>query len=250
MRQDKAAVSAFMKDMKTLCPNEVVILGDVVDCGGFLAKHQTLGFVAECDYSYREDINAANDFLDRLQAVAPDAAIHFIMGNHDDRVEKWCVDQVMAKGRDAELLMSVYGPVAMLRLEERGIRVYRRDKIYGDGLPRGWMRLGKMFFTHDLGYSVNAARSAVLKTGGNVTFGHSHRWDVSSVVFPNVGVCAAFNPGCLCTIQPMYMHSKPTDWTQGYDIDFVCPSGNFLRQHIPIWKGKSLAGAMIERFKS
>jgi hypothetical protein len=250
MRQDKAAVAAFLHDMKVLQPNEFVILGDVVDCGGFLAKHQTLGFVAECDYTYREDIAAANDFLDRLQAACPNAVIHFIMGNHDDRVERWCVDQVMAKGRDAELLMSVYGPVAMLRLAERNIKVYRRDEIYGEGLPRGWLRLGKMFFTHDLGYSVNAARAAVLKAGGNVTFGHSHRWDTSSVVFPSVGVCAAFNPGCLCLMQPMYMHSKPTDWTQGYDIDFVSASGNFLRTHVPIWKGESLAGAMVERFKS
>lgn len=250
MRQDKAAVSALMQDLKVLCPNEVVILGDMVDCGGFLAKHQTLGFIAECDYTYREDIAAANDFLDRLQEAAPDAAVHFIMGNHDDRVERWCVDQVMAKGRDAELLMSVYGPVAMLRLEERGFRVYKRDQIYGEGLPRGWMRLGKMHFTHDLGYSVNAARCAVLSAGGNVTFAHSHRWDTSSVVFPTVGICAAFNPGCLCCMTPMYMHSKPNNWTQGYDIDFVSASGNFLRTHVPIWRGESLAGEMVERFKS
>lgn len=250
MRQDKAAVSAFMRDITVLSPNEVVLVGDMVDCGGFLAKHQTLGFVAECDYSYAEDIAAANDFLDRLQAAAPNAVIHFIFGNHDDRVEKWCVDQVMAKGRDAEFLMNVYGPEALLRLKERNIQVYKRDQIYGEGLPRGWMRLGKMFFTHDLGYSVNAARCAVMKAGGNVTFGHSHRWDTSSVVFPSVGMCAAFNPGCLCLMQPMYMHSRPTDWTQGFDIDFVAESGNFLRTHVPIWRGESLAGAMIERFKS
>ena len=250
MRQDKSAVSALLYDVKVMQPNEVVILGDMIDCGGFLAKHQTLGFVAECDYTYREDIAAANNFLDRLQEVAPNAVIHFIMGNHDDRVERWCVDQVMAKGRDAEFLMSVYGPVALLRLKERNIKVYKRDEIYGEGLPRGWLRLGKMFFTHDLGYSVNAARVAVLQAGGNVTFGHTHRWDVSPVVFPSVGVCAAFNPGCLCLMQPMYMHSKPTNWTQGYDIDFVAKTGNFLRQHVPIWRGESLAGSMVERLRS
>jgi hypothetical protein len=250
MMMDRPAVEAFLGGVRTFKPDSIVLGGDVVECGGWLAKHQPIGFVATCDYSYQEDIQAAIWFLDELQKAAPDAEIHYLEGNHEDRVERWCVDQTMAHGRDAEFLRKAFSPMALLRLEERGIPYYRRTEIYGAGLPRGWLRLGKMFFTHSLAYSKNAARDAVQKTAGNVTFFCTHREDTATIVYPGIGICKAFNPGCLSQMQPIWKHSDPTSWSQGYAIDFIAKSGNFQRVHVPIWKGESLAGAMVERFKS
>jgi hypothetical protein len=249
MMMDRAAVDAFLRDVKTLNPDEVVLTGDIVECGGWLAKHMPIGFVATCDYSYQEDVRAASWFLDELQAAAPNAALHFLEGNHEDRVERWCVDQTMAHGRDSDFLRLAFSPFALLRLEERGIPYYRRTEIYGTGLPRGWIKLGQMFFTHSLTYSKNAARDAAIKTAGNVTYGCTHREDTATVVFPGVGIVKAFNPGCLCQMQPIWKHSDPTSWSQGYGIDFIAKSGSFLRVHVPIWRGESLAGSMVERFR-
>ncbi len=251
MMMDRPAVEAFLRDIRIFKPNVIVLGGDIIECGGWLAKHQPIGFVATCDYSYQEDIQAAAWFLDELQKAAPDAEIHYLEGNHEDRVERWCVDQTMAHGRDAEFLRKAFSPYSLLRLEERGIPYYRRTEIYGSGLPRGWIQLGKMFFTHELGAnSKNAARDAVQKTAGNVTFFHTHREDTATIVYPGIGICKAFNPGCLSQMQPIWKHSDPTSWSQGYAIDFIAKSGNFQRVHVPIWKGESLAGAMVERFKS
>jgi hypothetical protein len=250
MMMDRAAVDAFLRDVRTLDPDEVVLGGDIVECGGWLAKHLPIGFIATCDYSYQEDINAASWFLDELQKAAPRAEFHYLEGNHEDRVERWCVDQTMAHGRDAEFLRLAFSPMALLRLKERGIPYYRRTEIYGTGLPRGWMQLGKMFFTHALAYSKNAARDAAIKAAGNVTFFCTHREDTATVVFPGIGIVKAFNPGCLSQMQPIWKHSDPTSWSQGYAIDFIAKSGNFQRIHVPIWRGESLAGSMIERFKS
>lgn len=250
MMMDRAAVNACLRDIKRMNPDEVVIGGDLVECGGWLAKHMPIGFVATCDYSYQEDIGAASWFLDELQLAAPNAALHYIEGNHEDRVERWCVDQTMAHGRDAEFLRLAFAPSALLRLEERGIAYYRRTEIYGSGLPRGWIQLGKIFFTHSLAYSKNAAHDAAVKTAGNVVYFCTHREDTATVVFPGVGIVKAFNPGCLSQMQPIWKHSDPTSWSQGYGIDFIARSGNFLRVHVPIWRGESLAGAMVERFKS
>jgi len=250
MRQDPAAASAFIADLKTLDPDEIVFLGDMNDCEGWLAKHHTIGFVANCDYSYAEDTKATNHFVDRVQAAAPHAVIHWVMGNHDDRVERAITDLTLGHQLDSAMLMKLWGPASVLRLEDRGIKWYRRDEIYGDGLPRGWIKIDKMCFTHELGRGKNAARDAVTRSAVNVTFGHTHRADAATVVFPGVGICKAFNPGCLCLMQPIYMHSDPTSWSQGYDVDFVAKSGNFQRISVPIWRGESLAGAMIERFKS
>jgi len=250
MRQDPKAAAAFIADLKTWNPDEIVFLGDMNDCEGWLAQHHTIGYVANCDYSYAEDTKATNAFLDAVQEAAPHAVIHWIMGNHDDRVERAITDLTLGHQMDSAMLLKLWGPANVLRLEERGVKVYKRDGIYVEGYPRGWIKLGKMCFTHELGKGKNAARDAVAKSAVNVTFGHTHRDDSATIVFPGVGICKAFNPGCLCLMQPIYMHSDPTSWSQGYDIDFVAKSENFQRVHVPIWRGESLAGAMIERFKS
>jgi hypothetical protein len=249
MMMDTAAVQAMFADIKRLDPDEIVIGGDLLECGGWLAKHQPLGFVAQCDYTYQEDVRAANAFLDTLRECAPRAVIHYLEGNHEDRVERWIVDQVMANKRDGQFLMDLASPRVLLRLAERDIAYYRRTEIYADGLPRGWIRLGKMFFTHSLTYSKNAARDAAQKTAGNVSYWCTHREDTASIVFPGVGLVKAFNPGCLCQMQPIWRHSDPTSWSQGYAVDYIAPSENFQRIHVPIWRGESLAVAMVDRFQ-
>jgi len=247
MQMDVAAVQAMLADVKRLDPDEIVIGGDLIECGGWLAKHQPIGFVALCDYTYQEDINAANQFLNQLATVAPHAKIHYIEGNHEDRVERWIVDQVMASKRDAAFLVELISPRVLLRLKERGISYYRRSEIYGDGLPRGWLKLDKMFYTHSLKYSKNAARDGAAATAGNVTYFCTHREDTATIVFPEIGIVKAMNPGCLSSMQPVWKNSDITSWSQGYQVEYISRSGNFQAIHVPIWKGESLAVAMVDR---
>lgn len=248
MRMDRPAVDAFLTDLANLDPDEIVVGGDLLECGGWLAKHQPIGFIALSDYSYQEDIQAANWVLDQMAAAAPNAELHYLEGNHEDRVERWIVDQVMANGRDADFLYQAFSPRTLLRLEERGIAYYRRSETYVEGCPRGWIKRGKMYFTHTLGKGKSAARNAAQKTAGNVTYFCTHREDTATLNLPAIGLVKAFNPGCLCTLQPVWMNSDPTDWSHGYGIDIVSPTGNFQRIHVPISKGESLASAMLERF--
>jgi hypothetical protein len=107
-----------------------------------------------------------------------------------------------------------------------------------------------MYFTHTLGRGKSAAQQAASKTAGNVTYFCTHREDTATMVFPSVGLVKAFNPGCLCSLQPVWMNSDPTNWSHGYAIDIIAPSENFQRIHVPIWKGESLAGVMLQRFSS
>ena len=156
----------------------------------------------------------------------------------------------MSMGRDAEYLRAAFSPETLLRIKERGITYYRRSVYHIKGLPPGWIKLGKMFYVHELGAGKNAAREAAIKTAGNVTYFHAHREDEATVVFPGVGIVKAFCPGCLCDRQPMWRHSDPTSWSHGYAVDIIASSGNFQRIHVPIWDGESLAGTMVNRFKS
>jgi hypothetical protein len=241
---DRPAVEAFLSDLRRWNPDEIVLNGDIVECGGFLAAHHTLGYVAQTSYSYQDDIAAANWFLDEVQKAAPKAEIHYLEGNHEDRVERWVVDQTMRHQRDSEFLRELIAPHALLKLEQRGINFYRRSVEYVPGLPPGWIKLGKIFFVHELSGSKNAARDSVTRTAGNVVYAHTHREDSASVVLPGVGLVKAWNPGCLCQRQPLWRHSDPTGWSHGYAVQIVAKSGEFLHLTIPIWEGRSLAGNM------
>lgn len=247
---DRQAVSAFLSDLKDWDPDEVVLNGDIIECGGFLAAHHTLGYVAQTKYTFQEDIAAGNWLLDEIQKAAPKAVIHYLEGNHEARIERWIVDQTMRNGRDSEFLRKLVGPETLLNLHARGIHYYRRGEHQAQGLPPGWIKLGKIFFVHELGGGKNAASAAVGKTAGNVVFAHTHQSDESTMVMPGVGLVKAWNPGCLCLRQPLWRNSNPTNWSHGYAIQFVSKSGEFLHLNIPIWEGRSLVGSMRDRIKS
>lgn len=246
---DRPAVDAFLGDLRKWNPDEIVLLGDIVECGGFLAAHHTLGYVAQTEYSWQQDIAAGNWFLDEIQKAAPKAEIHYIEGNHEDRVERWVVDQTLRHQRDSEFLRSMLAPDVLLRLAERGVRYYKRSGEYVPGLPPGWIKLGKIFFVHELGGGRNAASAAVGRTAGNVVYAHTHQEDTASMVLPGVGLVKAWNPGCLCQRQPLWRHSNPTNWSHGYGVQFITTSGDFLHVNVPIWEGRSLVGSMHGRIK-
>ena len=244
---DMDAVNAFLIDLKKWNPDEIILNGDIIECGGFLATHHTLGFVSQTEYTFQDDIAKGNWFLDEVQKAAPKAVIHFISGNHEDRIERWIVDQTLRNTRESEFLRKLLGPEVLLKLKERGINYYTRGAHHVKGLPPGWIKLGKVFFTHELGGGKNAASAAVSRTAGNVVFAHCHQESSASLVLPAVGLVKAWNPGCLCQRQPLWRHSNPTNWSHGYAVQFIAKSGEFLHLNIPIWQGSSMIGSLHHR---
>lgn len=243
---DKAALAAMLADIKTLDPHEIILLGDHVDCGGFLAQHHVMGYVAETSYSYEEDLEHANAFLDALQAVAPRAKIEYIEGNHERRVETWCVTQTLRHSRDAEGLRKLYSPEFRLNLSARGIAYFRQGVFYDQIPVPGVIRRGNCFFFHGVSTAKNAVAATQLSIGGNCVFGHTHRAQSEVVRRVGVGVIGGWNPGCLCELQPLWQHTAPTNWTHGYAVQLVSASGGFLHLNIPILNGKTHFAALFK----
>ncbi len=243
---DVPAFTAMLGDVKRLNPHEVIIGGDGVNCGGFLAAKHTLGYVADTADTYEEDIAAANGHLDAIREAAPNARTEWIEGNHEDRVERWAVTEALRNRADAEFLRRLVSPATLLNLKTRGIPFHRRAECH-DGLSiPGWIKRGKCFFTHQMSSARNAAAASVANTGGNLVFFHTHRQDFSPLVLPGVGLIAAWCPGCLCQRQPLWRHSSPTHWTHGYAVQLIARTGNFLHINVPIENGNSLAGGLLK----
>lgn len=245
---DTQAAAAFLGDLRELDPDEIIMLGDHVDCGGFLAQHHTMGFVAETEYSYEEDIEHAAKFLDSIQELAGKATIEQLEGNHEVRIERWAVTETLRHRKDAEALRRLYAPNFRLKLKERGIPFYREAEKYdGLALP-GIIRRGKCFFTHGaFALGKHAASKVLARIGGNTWFGNTHRADSFTTDLVQTGTVGAWNPGCLCRKQPLWQHTNPTAWTHGYGLQLVDrKTGNFLSLNIPIVNGVSLLKPLLK----
>lgn len=243
---EPAAMSALLSDMELLRPQEVVLLGDHLDCGGFLAEHHTMGFVAETEYAFCDDVGAANEFLDKVQSYsAPKARIDYLEGNHEHRIEKWCVTEALRHPRDAKFLRDLLAPPAVLSLEKRKIR-YASLYDHHDGLSvQGAIKRGRCHFVHGISHAKHAADVTLAKFGGCVAFGHTHRVDSWVTTIVGAGTIGAWSFGCLCKLQPYWQHGKPTGWSHGYGWQLVSAEGEFITLHVPIVNGKSLLQPLL-----
>ena len=243
-KMHRPSVSAMLGDLESRNPKEIVILGDFLDCGGFLAQHHTLGYVEQSTYSFDQDVAAANDLLDSIQEAAPNAEIHFLEGNHEARIEKYCVTAALRNGApnieaEAEHMRMLYGTEYVLHLKKRGIELYRQGKYYHNlGLP-STIKLGKCHFTLGCSTAMNAAKVHAERFGGNVVFGHTHRADSYHIRTISAGVIGAWNPGTLSELQELYMHQNISNWSHGYGLQLVKSGGDFLHINVPIRDGKS-----------
>lgn len=236
---DWAAANAMLADAKVLGPDEIVLLGDHLDCGGTFNSHQRT-YTNEFAESYEEDCVQANVFLDRLQAAAPKAAIHYLEGNHEQHVERWASRNFQSH-RDAEMFLERMGPAAALQLKERGIQYYRRSVFYqGLAIP-GCIRLGKCFFVHGISHAKHADSVHLQRFGASVVFGHIHRSMGRVERTVTSGGHGAWCPGTLARLQPLYKHTQPSDWSHGYAVQEVLKSGHFEHTNVPIFGDRTIA---------
>jgi UDP-2,3-diacylglucosamine pyrophosphatase LpxH len=243
---DQDAVNAMLGDIESLTAKEVVLLGDHLDCGGFLAQHHVLNYQAELQYSYEQDCEAANQFLDQVQKSANGSTIHYLDGNHERRVSKWIVSATLRNPSDASMLSKLLEPRSVLHMEQRGLKFYPQEEFHMGLRVRGAIKLGKCYFTHGTNHSRHSSAKHAQQFSGCVVHGHIHREQSDMIAPVAVGAIGAWCPGCLCKLQPMYRHTCPSNWTHGYAIQFVRADGEFLHLNIPIVDGRSFLGPLLD----
>lgn len=236
---DPAALAACLEDMEALQPREIYMMGDHLDCGGFLAQHHTLGFVAEADYTFESDVAAANALLDEVQRRCPSAVITYLEGNHEERLEKYCITAALRQSKDAAFLRKLIGPESVLHLEKRGIRYITKGKTYDGCRVQGTVKAGRCYVTHGTRHGKNAAHAMLSRFGACVVFGHVHKLLAASDRNVRDGEYAAWSVGHLSRQQPLWRHGDPTDWSQGYGFQVVTKQDDFLHINVPIIDGRS-----------
>lgn len=241
---DATAFAAFLGDLKTLRPDRLFLGGDILDCGGFLAEHHALGYVADSADSYEDDVAAANQLLDAAQEASGGAETHYLEGNHEWRVERWALSQKLSHAKDVDLLRRTFCAEFVLRLEQRGITYYRSGETHGTCSTPGWVHLDGLHYVHRVGKN---AKSVLERVAANVVYFDTHRADYLPLRKVGTGHIGAWNPGCLCRFQPLYCQTRPTEWTHGYLVRFISRTGAWQMINIPIQGGASFGASIFAR---
>lgn len=244
---DPRAASAFLADLKTIDPDEIVFLGDHVDVSGMYSAHPPVG-VEELEYSYETDLASAEAFIDAIQKRAPRARGYYLEGNHEAHISRH-IARTVHSARDAIAQLELQAPEKRLRLKERGIRYVRTAEMC-DGLSiPGTIRLGKCFFTHGFTAAKFATSIHCIRYGANVVHGHTHRvqeYGTRTVASDAIG---GWCPGTLALLQPLYRHTSPTEWRHGYGIQAVSKDGRFVHVNVPLVNGWSGLQLLLGRMR-
>lgn len=235
--QDPEAVGAYLDVVRRLKPHGFVGLGDLGDCGGFLAQHHVLGFVAETEYTFEADDEAANRFLDAEDEAlgAVDTKLD-LAGNHDDRPEKWAITAALRSRRDAAYLLKGIDRPTVYKMAARGRTWVRTTDRVGE-LPMGHVAYGRCWFTHGHHIGKKAAADAARSYGTNIVFGHTHRMQEEITRTGEGKVIGGWTIGHLSRQMPYWQHGKPNGWVHGFAVQIHARSGLFQHINVPIVNG-------------
>lgn len=239
---DVTAKAAFLADIAALGDQveELVFLGDGLDCGGTFSSHQR-SYTNEMTESYEGDVAAARAFIQATVQRLPGLKWSgYLEGNHEQHVERWTARN-FERRRDAEMVLEAIGPEKVLDLKKLGIAYFRRAETYQGLGIQGTIKRGKVFFTHGISANRHATATHLDRFADNVVHGHTHRAQAIIGRTVRSSCIGAWCPGTLAKLQPLYRHTTPTDWSHGYGLQFVSRTGgSFLHFNVPLFDGKSL----------
>lgn len=170
---------------------------------------------------YDEEIAWGNDCLDELQKVFTE--IIFLSGNHD----KPRVDGLLHDCPDA--YKHNFNFKASLKFAERNIVFIEYNE---------WLDIGDISITHGMFHGPSALKKHYLAAGArSAIFGHVHHDNKES--FMVRGKTRQVNSlPAMCDLNPDYIKNAETNWTNGYGLLNVKPSGHFNYHCFTIWDGE------------
>ena len=207
--QDIVAVDSTIKYAKAHYEiREIILGGDTMDCES-LSKYDKISETA----SFSDEVYATNRFLRMLRENFPDAKITYIMGNHEERLEKYVRKNVPELADFKGLTLPSF-----LDFDEVGVEFIDNRKRLTQGVGpyrvQGW----NIFHGHEFGICplANPAKRYVDRAKVNMIVGHIHKTDSSVMTTFNRDLIRCYSVGTLAKLSPDYMPIN--QWTQGFAI--------------------------------
>lgn len=155
--QNKVALEAAMRLGEEFQPDEVVQLGDLLDCytlSKYSRSSNRHGNIAD-------EIEEAHDLLDEIKTRTGAKRATFIEGNHEARIRKYVLEKCPELANLNALRVD-----HMLRLADIGWDFIPEHKFY---------QVNNVFFTHGEYANMHSAKKHIDEYRVTVIHGHTHR---------------------------------------------------------------------------
>jgi len=219
--QDRRAIAAVLELVRQVQPQRVVVLGDLCDLPEFSDKFLRS---PEFFFSFQPTLYEAGWLLAQLRALAPEAEIDLIPGNHDSRLHKAILAHLIflhgikpANAPNARPLLSWENLLGLDALRITCHDDYPQGKVW-------WNR--KLVFRHgeELSSTPGGTVGKTLKQGNARSdgYGHTHRVEQAfrtSHDFDGPTSYSATSFGTLADIAgPIPSFSGERDWQNGCGV--------------------------------
>jgi predicted phosphodiesterase len=204
--QNKKIEEKFLKTIKEMKPDVVVLMGDVIDLESISPFTRK-----EKDFLLSDEILATERYLKRVKDVSRDAEVYYLEGNHETRLAKY-LERRADKLRDADQFQIEN----ILGLDDLGIDWMAHNPRYG-------LKIDGVLYTHYL-YEVRMRAipgklgvDCSIKAGQSVCVGHGHEL---SATYHTVGTKRTLGvmTGCMCTTQAGREYVNFPKWVPGFVI--------------------------------
>lgn len=215
--QDDGAVRSFIKYCKEKQPEVVVLNGDVLDM--FMLSRFTKGE----GRNPLEEMTMCQEFLDSLRKVVPNTEIYYVIGNHENRLEKY----VLTKAPElASLIEDVF---TIIKTSDYRVRGCASVTFNDNFVCKHGTLLGNKSGLSAIKEMENAYMSGAT--------GHTHRL-CKYIARKSGRKFVWLETGCLCSLNPEYMINP--NWQAGFaQLEFK--NGKLYNSKvIEIEKGKIL----------
>lgn len=210
-REAARALECATRVIEFLKPDEVIHLGDLLDCAAFSSHAKKTLKDAEEDSYFEDEVYPAQVWFDRLQKSC--GHLHLIEGNHEFRIERFITQNFT--GRLAKEMFDLLDPMTQMSYRADGAKRknYSFTKYAGGGAQRYRVN-PTLYATHGYYHGSNVAKKhlAAMPAGVSVFFGHIHARHEATKRCPfsgklSFGVC----PGSLTNLHQSYRHGPTQD---------------------------------------
>ncbi len=231
--QDDAALDVVFQIGAAICPDSLIIDGDLFDCASLSRFTPS----SEQHLRWVDERAEAVKVIARMRQQFPNVPFKFIPGNHDVRPLTWVNSNALP-------LQNIFTLEQWLGIDDPnlGIEVIHDGKLF--------LANGSLMIKHGVKIGQHAGTSVKKEMdshGLSVIMGHVHRRalvEVTKTAHQLIGI----ELGCLCNLRPSYLPVEETaNWQHGCAVVTEFKDGTFDVELVRINNGRAMfRGWMFE----